>query len=403
MKKKYLAAAIGAMLVGGSAMAVEVSHGGKGDVLIAPMFMAGGGWTSEIKVINTNTVDSAVAKVVFHAPDNSAELLDFLIFLSPGDVWVGTVSANADGSVGIVSTDDSALRVTDANGCPSSTGTVGLTANFSVPYTTGYVNIFETRMMRGLGTAPVAKSAVLAAYSAACNAGTPITAGLTDNVLTGAVKLANPLNGNILSLPMTALANYDNSTYHSVGNYTGFFANGSLSTKAMVEDAIWSSSYAIPYNNASGQFTFATVTFPTKEAFYRTAAGSQYTPFPGAPTVTYGIRNEEELALQGQGCSVSPCPVGAVLTLPNELNIIAITTGAGTNTTGQLFTNTFTKGWVAADVFSEVSDTRSKIGNNNLGVVGLPGIATVIQWNFVGSSLQGAWSYAASTTAPGNF
>ena len=43
MKKKFLAAAIGAMLVGGSAMAVEVAQGGKGDVLIAPMFMAGGG------------------------------------------------------------------------------------------------------------------------------------------------------------------------------------------------------------------------------------------------------------------------------------------------------------------------------------------------------------------------
>ena len=403
MKKKYLAAAIGAMLVGGSAMAVEVAHGGKGDVLIAPMFMAGGGWTSELKVINTNTLDSAVAKVVFHAPDNSAELLDFLIFLSPGDVWVGTVSANADGSVGFSSTDDSALRVTDANGCPASTGTVGLTANFSVPYTTGYVNIFETRMMRGLGNAPVPKAAVLAAYSAACNAGTPITAGLTDNVLAGFVKLANPLNGNILSLPMTALANYDNSTYHSVGNYTGFLANGSLSSKAMVEDAIWSSNYAVPYNNAAGQFTFATVTFPTKEAFYNSPAGSQYSPFPGSPTVIYGIRDEQENALVGQGCQVSPCPVGSTLVLPNELNIIAITTGAGSNTNGQLFTQTFTKGWVNANVASEPSDTRSKIGNNNLGVNGLPGIATFIQWNFVGSSLQGAWSYAPSTFTPGNF
>ena len=94
MKKKFLAAAIGAMLIGGSAMAVEVAHGGKGDLLIAPMVMTGGGWTSEMKVVNTSTVDSAVAKVVFHAPDNSAELLDFLIFLSPGDVWVGTLSSN---------------------------------------------------------------------------------------------------------------------------------------------------------------------------------------------------------------------------------------------------------------------------------------------------------------------
>ena len=404
MKKKFLAAAIGAMLVGGSAMAVEVAQGGKGDVLIAPMFMAGGGWTSEIKVINTNPTDSAVAKVVFHAPTNSAELLDFLIFLTPGDVWVGTVQQNADGSVGIISTDDSAVRVTDAAGCPTGTGTTGITANFAAPFTTGYLNVFETRMIRGTVPTPYSKASLVAAYSAACLAGTPITTALTDNVLTGSVKLANPLNGNMLALPMTALANYDNFTYHSVGRYTGFFANVAASNKAMVEDAIWSSDYVIPYNNAAGQYTFATITFPTKEAFYApSASGSQYTPFPGTPTVGYTVRDEEERSLTTTGCSVSPCPVDSPSTLPAELNIIAITSGAGTSTVGQLFTQTFTKGWVNAAPFSEVSDTRSKTGNNNLGVVGLPGLATYIQWNFVGSTLQGAWNYAPKTFAPGNF
>lgn len=403
MKKKYLAAAIGALLVGGSAMAVELSHGGKGDVLIAPMFMTGGGWTSELKVINTNTVDSAVAKVVFHAPVKSEELLDFLIFLSPGDVWTGTVSQDANGVVSLVSSDDSSITVTDSNGCPGATGTAGIIAPFSVNQTIGYVNVFETRMMRGLGTAPVAKSALVAAYSAACNIGAPITAGLTDNVLTGSVKLFNPLNGNMLALPMTALANYDNSTYHSVGNYTGFFANGAASTKAMVEDALWSSNFVVPYNNAAGQFTFATVTFPTKEAFYNNAAGSQYSPFPGAPTVSYGVRDEQENALTGTGCSRSPCPVDSVASLPNELNIIQVATGSGTSNNSTLFTQAFTKGWVNAAIASEASDTRSKVGNNNFGIVGLPAIGTYIQWNFVGNSLQGAWNYTPTTFTPGNF
>lgn len=404
MKKKFLAAAIGAMLVGGSAMAVEVAHGGKGDVLIAPMFMTDGGWVSEIKVINTNSTDSAVAKVVFHAPDNSAELLDFLIYLTPGDVWVGTVSQNADGSVTMNSTDDSAVTVTDVNGCPTPTGTTGIKANFAAPYTLGYLNVFETRMFRGTVPTPYSKAALVKAYSDACVAGVPITAALTDNVLTGSVKMSNPQNGNVLALPMTALANYDNTTYHSVGRYTGFFANAATSNKAMVEDAIWSSDYVVPYNNATGQYTFATITFPTKEAFYKSSAGSQYSVFPGTPSVGYVVRDEEERTSSTSGCTVSPCPVTPPNSLPNELNIVAISAGgiSSDSTVGQLFTETFTKGWVNVSPFAEISDTKSRVGNNNFNVVGLPALATYIQWSFNGSALQGAWSYASSTFTPGN-
>lgn len=409
MKKKSLAALIGAMLVGSSAMAVEVSDGGKGDVLIAPMFMTGGGWTSELKVINTNTTDSAVAKVVFHAPTNSAELLDFLIYLTPGDVWVGTVAQAADGTVSVTSTDDSSIRVADAAGCPSATGAGATTsapfaANFSVNFTSGYVNVFQTRMIRGTVPTPYSKAALVAAYSAACVAGTPITAALTDNVLTGSLKLSNPLNGNILNLPMTALANYDNNTYHSVGRYTGFFANVAGSTKAMVEDAMWSSDIVFPYNNANGQYTFGTITFPTKEAFYApSASGSQYSPFPGTPVAAYTVRDEQENSLTTTGCSISPCPVDTPNSLPHELNIISIANGDGTSTAGQLFTKSFTKGWVNASVQAEASDTRSKVANNNFSISGFPALATYIQWEYVGNSLQGSWNYAPKTFTPGNF
>lgn len=118
MVKKTLAAALGAMLMAGSAAAVEVNQGGKGDLLIAPMFMVKGGWKSELKVINTSVTDSAVAKVVFHAPGRSDEVLDFLVFLSPGDVWTGNVVENADGSVGVASDDASSITVANAGACP---------------------------------------------------------------------------------------------------------------------------------------------------------------------------------------------------------------------------------------------------------------------------------------------
>lgn len=406
MKKNFVAAAVGAMLIGGSAMAVELAPHGKGDVLIAPMFMTGGQWSTELKVINTSLVDSAVAKLEFHAPTDSAELRDFFIFLSPGDVWTGVVS-EAGGTVSVTSTDDSAYTVSQlANGCTSATGTPGITTTLNGNWNTGYVNVFETKMIRGLplnagGT--VDKAAIIRRFSEDCTAGVPITQASTDNVLTGSVKLSNPTNGNILLLPMTALANYDNRQYHNINVYTGFFANAAFSTKPQVEDAIWQSNFVVPYNNAAAQYTFATVTFPTKETFYRNSAGSQYSPFVGymSPVpVGYSVRDEQENTFTTVGCTFSPCTPDQTYSLLNELNIISVVmNGSGSGTV--VDTKNFSKGWVNVTVAPEASDTRANANYNNFGQVGAPALATYIQWTLSGAQVQGAWNYAPSTYTPG--
>ena len=85
---------------------LTLSTNRKGDALIYPAFKAGEGWSSEIVVRNSE--DNATAcKVVLYAADNSRELLDFDIFLSPYDVFRfniaddGTVSTN-DGSFALI-------------------------------------------------------------------------------------------------------------------------------------------------------------------------------------------------------------------------------------------------------------------------------------------------------------
>lgn len=411
MLKKSLAAALGAMLMAGTAGAVELSQGGKGDLLIAPLFMTGGGWTSELQVINTNTVDSVVAKVVFHGPAKSEEVLDFLIFLSPGDVWTGTVQTNADGSVGVASSDPSAMLTPNmGNGCPSVAGaTSGLDpaeARFTTPHTVGYASVVESRMISGLGAAPVAKSAVLAAYSSLCNADTRINPEDTQNVLTGTVTLANPQNGNKLSLPMTALANYNNTAYLKVGDLTAFAGvNAPTASKPEVEDALWASDFAVPFNNTAGNFTFATVTFPTKET-YNLSAGTQYSPFPGAVSVSYAVRNEEEEMLGTVGCRVSPCSLTPGNSLPNELNIVALAAGGsiGASTATQVNTERFTKGWTNLSIAPEASAVNSKFGTGyqfgNKNQLGAPALVTYIHWDYAMGSMQGTWQYAAKTSAP---
>jgi len=409
MLKKSIAAAVGAMLVAGSASAVEWSPGGKGDLLMAPLVMTGGGWSTEMKVINNSATDSAVAKVVFHGPGISEEVLDFLIFLSPGDVWTGTVVRNADGSVGVSSADPSSVRfqVSNTNGCPvAGTNTSGFdpaVAKFTTPHPIVYANIFQSRMIRGLGAAPVAKSAIFARYAELCAnaANNPITANDTDNVLSGTVTMANPLNGNKLTLAMTALANYDNRFYLTPAFFTGLATNPAFSTKQQVEDALWSSNFTLPFSNAAGNLTYATVTFPTKETF-NNSLNSQYAPFPGPVPVSFAVRNEEEEILgvtEAPRCSFSPCPVLTQPTaprLPNELNVIAIASGGvfGDSTGSQINTQTFTKGWVNLGIATDVSDTAGNARWNNLGAAGSPALVTYINWDFASGSLQGTWQYA---------
>ena len=417
MVKKTLAAALGAMLMAGSAAAVEVNQGGKGDLLIAPMFMVKGGWKSELKVINTSVTDSAVAKVVFHAPGRSDEVLDFLVFLSPGDVWTGNVVENADGSVGVASDDASSITVANAGACPASTGTPGFKsteAKFTMPVAMGYVNVFQSRMLRGLpveADGTVTKANILKAYSAACVANTPITVADTDNVLTGSVTMSNPLNGNRLTLGMTALANYDNLTYLTIGGLTTFATNAANSSKQQVEDALWASNFAVPYNVSAGNLSFATVTFPTKETF-NNSLGSQYQHFfPAvnnvaldigtAVPVGYDIRDEEEHKVGTVGCSFSPCTPDKTVALPREFNIIQFIAGNGDSNAGQVFTKAFNKGWANVAIATDVSDTRSNANYNNFGRSGVPALTTYIHWDMSGGSLQGTWQYAAKTAAPG--
>ncbi|MEA3495621.1 MAG: hypothetical protein U9R42_06250 [Bacteroidota bacterium] len=89
-----------------SADKVVISTDNTGDFLIAPIYIAEDDVCTEVKVFNTNTTSSILAKVVFRERIASHEV-DLPIFLSPGDVWNATVCRNVNGVVSLTSTDDS--------------------------------------------------------------------------------------------------------------------------------------------------------------------------------------------------------------------------------------------------------------------------------------------------------
>jgi len=113
--KKALISTVAAAAVASSAFgATSIDASGKGNYLVFPKYYAlasAGNWSTDLRVTNTNETHAIIAKVVIRAQEDTAELLDFPIYLSPGDVWVGKLYQDTDGVVYFESTDDSMVNI----------------------------------------------------------------------------------------------------------------------------------------------------------------------------------------------------------------------------------------------------------------------------------------------------
>lgn len=94
MKKKLLPLAMLAGLAGaaGTAQAVHLSADGLGQVLIYPYYTVESGQDTYVTVVNTTNQAKAV-KVRFLEGENSQEVLDFNLYLSPYDHWAGAITS----------------------------------------------------------------------------------------------------------------------------------------------------------------------------------------------------------------------------------------------------------------------------------------------------------------------
>ncbi|WP_440113824.1 cell surface protein [Acidovorax sp. BL-A-41-H1] len=99
---------------------LEVTRAGVGHALIVPYFNAQNGNMTVLHVTNTDQVNGKVAKVRFRSASNSDDLLDFQVFLSPGDVWTAAITADANGLAQIVTADNTCTVPALAAGVPQS-------------------------------------------------------------------------------------------------------------------------------------------------------------------------------------------------------------------------------------------------------------------------------------------
>lgn len=270
---------IGLMIMGGTAWAfnnvdhVKAAPNGKGDLIFFPWYYAGSGYETKLTVINTSDVYSSVAKVVIRSHNWSEELLDFLIYLSPNDVWTGYLRVGANGTY-IFSDDDSILRripsasgvvaddfasVTNAVNQPLFAVTCASTDSTNY----GYVEVIESSATTGLatiaGTQKVAKTTIYNWYHAVS-----APAVLTPNILTAYQEFSNRGFGLNALIRAEIFSDWDNTSLLNVAEVTGL-TSPSRNTIGELEAAMSKSSVALPYvNYANGDFAIHIFNFPTK-------------------------------------------------------------------------------------------------------------------------------------------
>lgn len=291
MKKMLLAVTVFfmAMTIGTAAMAldftdhVKIAPNNKGDFLIYPVYAAAdGGWETKIWVINTAPDRSVVAKIVFRSRLNTEELRDFLVYLSPTDVWNGVIRSDGNGGVEVYSTDDSAFNTSGAFASQANPLRIGLAEPSCDDDTNaiGYVEIFESAHSTpagvgipatgvaavSLNTPPVPKAAIYEAYQ---NAGPADPDMVTDsiNVLAGSMEMRNlTLNQNSAMRAVT-FRDYDatllGGTPLNPTNATTIGEIRANNSVGEVEAALSRDNIALPFSTANATIHF--LTFPTKQ------------------------------------------------------------------------------------------------------------------------------------------
>ncbi len=195
MKKNVLALSIAAMIGGfagtasaaatmGTATATDFvqSEGGAGHILLVPYYTAQNGNMSVIHVVNTDTTNGKAVKVRFRGAANSDDVLDFTVFLSPGDVWTGSVQADGDGAV--FYTDDTSCTYPNISGQKTAFKTDRLRdANDLAGTKEGYIEILNMADLVK-GQAVDSKKDIFAATKHASNGAAPdCTSAVLDETL----------------------------------------------------------------------------------------------------------------------------------------------------------------------------------------------------------------------------
>jgi hypothetical protein len=95
---------------GGTGTQLAANLNGIGHMLLVPYFTSQDKNHTLLNMVNTDTTNGKIVKVRFRGAANSDDLFDFLVFMSPGDVWSGDVSQNSAGLSTLATGDNSCSK-----------------------------------------------------------------------------------------------------------------------------------------------------------------------------------------------------------------------------------------------------------------------------------------------------
>lgn len=301
--KNVIVSSVAAAALATSAFAgtgtITIPNDKTGDYLLFPAYYANSaGWKTDLRVVNTNTSASVVAKVVIRDAKQSNEKVDFLIYLTPGDVWEGLVYEDA-GTVHITSSDDS-MVIGNVLGSDTTHDLVFPSAVNGQVITSGYVEVFGVAKTTAsstwtdgtnsytddLAVAPADKHALYTAFAKDYDV-TEWSAVDNDDLTGQAVIYADNTSGQLaMTYPATAFEGVTGTDFpvnqaDVDGNYIG--VNTVLATMTNVAGAPCSvitgieaalaknESYVIHYGDTTIDESALLATFVTKK--YRLAEG----------------------------------------------------------------------------------------------------------------------------------
>ena len=296
-----------------SAQAVHVNPDGTGQVLLFPYFNGKGGYATNINLVNSTDQTKAV-KIRFREGRNSNDVLDFNIYMSPEDVWTGTVKngVNAEGkAVGALETTDRTCALPTLASCED--GNCSATIPFSgfgvykdvtqEDTKEGYIEVIEM----GVVTDPAVKAGVLhsngkpsncTAVEDAWNKGTftqgkgVAAKGLSAPTggLFGSSAVINIEKGSAFALDPIAIDNYSTEAQHYLSHDPDTFLLPSLASGNVTSSSVM-------VRNSSGEGEMVVTEWN--------------------PQTDACLEDKDELTPQ---CGTNPYPIAHVLLAPHVMN-----------------------------------------------------------------------------------
>lgn len=211
MKKLLLSSVVASSILATAGLAT-IATDGTGSFLVAPAFYAKSGFETNLKLVNTNLQSSVIMRGVVRDSVGSNEF-DFIVTLSPSDVWEARIYQGADGKVYIQSDDDSNYL----GGLKTPVALTGW-GSLKRSFTNGYVEFYPMAQWNEGSTDKVAKRIDPAAPTAdtldyrvnqltTTGGSTNGAVAVDNNSIGGYVTLIKPEWKASMVLPMTAFEN----------------------------------------------------------------------------------------------------------------------------------------------------------------------------------------------------